>query len=66
MSTWLNGMSEEEKIERYEAYCAEYQAGRLNMSDFIQLLAKLGYNATDIEEAEKFYRPAPPENDDGD
>lgn len=63
--SWMNGMSSEEKGERYAAYCEEYQADRLGMKEFILALAKLGYNATDIEEAEKFYRPSPPENDNG-
>jgi len=48
----------------YEDSCAAYQAGTIDFKEFTLTLAKLGYNATDIYEAEKFYRPSPPENED--
>lgn len=63
MSTWLNGLSDQDKREMYEDTCAAYQTGQINLLTFTQSLARLGYNATDIAEAEKFYRPEPPENE---
>lgn len=61
----FNGLSDDDRKEVYEDRCASYANGSISMSIFIQELAKLGYNASDIYEAEKFYRPTPPENDDG-
>lgn len=58
---WLSGLSDEDKKEMYEDSCAAYQSSSISMKQFILALAKLGYNATDIYEAEKFYRPSPPE-----
>lgn len=58
---WLSGLSDDDKKEMYEDNCAAYQAGLIDFKEFILALAKLGYNATDIDEAEKFYRPSPPE-----
>lgn len=61
--SWLNGLSDEDRKEIYEDNCAAYQSGVIGEKEFLECLIKLGYNATDIEEAEKFYRPAPPENE---
>lgn len=63
--TWLNGLSDTDKKEMYEDSCAAYQAGIIDDKDFKTALASLGYNATDIEDAEKFYRPSPAENSNG-
>lgn len=60
---WRSQFSDEEIREMYADCCAAYQSGEINQREFFLQLAKLGYNATDIYEAEKFYRPAPPEND---
>lgn len=62
--TWMNGLSREERQEVYEDRCAAYQQGIMSLQKFTIDLAKLGYNATDIAEAERFYRPSPPENED--
>ena len=61
---WLSSLSDEDKKEMYGDSCAAYQAGTIDFKEFTLTLAKLGYNATDIYEAEKFYRPSPPENED--
>jgi len=61
---WLSSLSDDDKKEMYEDTCAAYQAGNIEFKEFVLALAKLGYNATDIHEAEKFYRPALPENGD--
>lgn len=61
---WLSGLSDEDKKEMYEDNCAAYQSGSINETEFKMALAKLGYNATDIADAEKFYRPTPPEESD--
>lgn len=63
---WLNGLSDEDKKEMYADICAAYQSGTIDEKDLRQQLGYLGYNATDIQEAEKFYRPEPPENDETD
>jgi hypothetical protein len=59
---WLNGLSDTERREYYEEICAALQAGQMNETEFRTQLGSLGYNATDIEEAYRFYRPEPPEN----
>lgn len=61
--SWLNSLSDDDKREMYEDSCAAYQDGRINFNEFVRALGKLGYNATDIADAEKFYRPTPSEND---
>lgn len=64
--TWLNGLSREEKEEMVKDACDAYNDARISEQEFRASLGKLGYNATDIEDLVKFYRPAPPENDDAD
>jgi len=61
--TWLNGLSDQDRREMYEDTCKAYQSSEISLVTFTTSLAKLGYNATDIAELEKFYRPSPPEND---
>ena len=64
---WISGLSTEEKLEKEQDNCSAYQAGIIGLTEFTLCLAKLGYNATDIAEKERQYRPPPPENsDDGD
>lgn len=64
---WLSSLSDDDRKELYADSCASYQIGIINFKEFVLALAKLGYNATEIADAEKFYRPTPPENgeDDG-
>lgn len=62
--TWFNGMSDTERTEMYGEICAAYQAGHIGRISFIAQLGKLRYSATDIADAEKFYRPEPPEDED--
>lgn len=64
--TWYNGLSDAEKAEIYEDSCSAYHQSIITESDFRISLGKLHYNATDIEDLVKFYRPPAPENDDGD
>lgn len=62
--SWLNSLSDDDRKEMYEDNCAAYKAGIIQLKEFVLCLATLGYNATDIAELERFYRPEPPENDD--
>jgi hypothetical protein len=61
--TYLNGLSSEEKEEIRRDRCDAYQSGIMGLVEFSAELARLGYNATDIADMEKFYRPSPPENE---
>lgn len=61
---WFNGLSSEEKQEIYADSCAAYQSGVIKEIDFRKSLAELHYNATDIEDLVKFYRPPAPERED--
>lgn len=63
--SWLASLSTEEKQEYYKDSCDAFQASLINEREFRMALVMLGHNATDIEEAVKFYRPPPPENEDG-
>lgn len=58
-------LSDDDRKEIYEDVCAAYQSGEIGLVEFSSTLAEIGQNATDIAEAEKFYRPTPPE-DEGD
>ena len=57
--SWLNGLSQDEKDEMYLDACSAYNAGIINDRELREALARLGYNATDIEEIERQHRPAP-------
>lgn len=59
---WRASLSKEEIEEMYEDSCSAYNIGVISLNDLKLALGKLGYNATEIEDAEKFYRPSPPEN----
>lgn len=63
MSSWLNGLTKEEQDEIYTDNCNAYNQGIVNEAEFRNCLVRLGYNAKDIEDLEKFYRPPPPENE---
>ena len=64
--SWQAGLSDEDREEMYKDNCDAYNAGVIGLREFTLCLAKLGYNATDIADLERFYRPAPPEDEDGD
>lgn len=55
--SWYDGLSQTEKDEMYLDACAAYAAGSIDELDLRQTLAKLGYNATEIEETERQHRP---------
>ncbi len=57
-------LSSQDKQEIFEDACAAYQAGSISLVEFTAKLAEIGYNATDIADAERFYRPPTPENED--
>lgn len=63
---WLNGLSDDDRKEMFEDNVSAYNSGVIGLTEFTLCLAKLGYNATDIADLERFYRPEPPENDDDD
>jgi hypothetical protein len=63
MSQWLNGLSNEERRDIEEDNAIAYQTGVINLDEFVKCLVKLGYNATDIVDWEKRFRPEPQEND---
>lgn len=63
--TYYNGsLSDQDKKDIYEDACAAYQAGSISLVEFSAKLASIGYNATDIADVEKFYRPQPQESED--
>lgn len=64
--TWLSGLSSEEKCEMEEDSCEAFQRGMISDIEFRLALGRLGYNATDIQDFVKQYRPGPPENEHGD
>lgn len=55
--SWLNGLSQDEKTEMYLDACSAYNSGIINELELRQTLAKLGYNATEIQEIERQHRP---------
>lgn len=63
---WIVGLSDDDKKEMFDDNVNAYNAGIIGLTEFTLCLAKLGYNATEIADLERFYRPPPPENDDGD
>lgn len=54
---WLSGLSSSEKEEMYLDACEAYNAEQINEQEFRSQLAKLGYNATDIEDCVKQHQP---------
>jgi len=65
MGNWRGSLSSEEVQEVYEDACAAFQDNEISEKKFRQILGELGHNATDIDDAVKFYRPEPSENSDG-
>lgn len=55
--SWLNGLSQSEKDEMYLDACSAYSSGIIDEKELRETLAKLGYNATDINDVEKEHRP---------
>ena len=60
---WRGSLSTEEVQEIYDDACAAYQAEQIDVSDFRLILGQLGHNATEIEDAERFYRPVEAEGE---
>lgn len=55
--SWLNGMSQSEKDEMYLDACEAFNTEVISDFEFRLTLAKLGYNAKDIEDCVKQHRP---------
>ena len=60
---WHDGLSREEIREMTDDTCAAYEASLIDYNELRLSLAKLGYNATEIAEYEKQFRPKAPENE---
>lgn len=54
---WLSGLSSADKDEMYLDACEAFNAEQINEREFREQLAKLGYNATDIEDCVKQHQP---------
>lgn len=48
--SWLNGLSTDERLEMYEDAIEAYKRAVISEADLKATLAKLGYNAKDIED----------------
>lgn len=59
-------LSDQDKKDIHEDACAAYQAGGISLVEFTAKLANIGYNATDIADLERFYRPPASEDSEGD
>lgn len=57
MMSWLNQYTSAEIKEMVEDACVAYSHRQISSFEFRQHLAKLGYNATDIEDKVKEYAP---------
>jgi hypothetical protein len=55
--SWLNGLSDQDKAEMYLDATAAYNCEIISEKEFRATLVKLGYNATDIEDAVKQHAP---------
>lgn len=51
--SWLNGLSTDERLEMYEDACLAFKNDIISEKEFRLHLAKLGYNASDIEDEVK-------------
>lgn len=54
---WLSGLSKSDKDEIYLDLCEAYNAEQIDEREFRMQLAKLGYNATDIESCVRQHQP---------
>lgn len=48
--SWLNGLSTEDRLEMYEDAIEAFKRAVISESDLRNTLAKLGYNAKDIDD----------------
>lgn len=48
--SWLNGLSTGERLEMYEDACLAFKNDIISEKEFRSHLAKLGYNASDIDD----------------
>ena len=55
--SWLNGLSDQDKIEMYLDACAAFNSEVITEKEFRACLAQLGYNATDIEDTVRQHAP---------
>lgn len=55
--SWYDQLSQSEKDEMFLDACAAYNNCQIDELDLRKTLAKLGYNAKDIEDIEKEHRP---------
>lgn len=55
--SWLNGLSADEIREILMDGRQAYYTKVISIKEFEQILIKLGYNATDIEEELETYKP---------
>lgn len=59
--SWLNGLTQQDKEEMFADACQAFQIEVIAESEFIMTLVKLGYNATEIADLVKEFRPPAPE-----
>jgi len=57
MSQWLQSLSREEWREIFDDACASYNTGIIDDQEFRMILAKLGFNASDIQDKVKEHQP---------
>ena len=57
--SWLNGLSQQDKDEMVADACDAFAKTIISEVEFRQHLAKLGYNATDIEDEVRRNAPQP-------
>lgn len=55
--SWLNGLSTEERLEMYEDAIEAFKQRMISEYDLRLTLAKLGYNASDIEDEVRHNAP---------
>lgn len=55
--SWLNGLSTDDRLEMYEDACNAFKRDVISEREFRLTLAKLGYNASDIEAEVKEHAP---------
>lgn len=63
MSTWLASLSQQEKDEMFLDLCSAFNTETIGEQEFRQSLARLGFNATDIEGYVNEHRPSGDDND---
>lgn len=54
---WLNGLSQQEKAEMFLDLLQAFSTDVITEKEFRESLAKLGYNATDIEDLVRSPKP---------